>query len=115
MPARNADRAPRRGRRERKRPEVGLYALDRGIFRVRHSKTGDGWYVHQLAVSRHGRIEWSYLGQRFNLTDKAVLLPVDPDYPVPCSRCPEYADGKHAIAGEIICTSCMADHLRKVS
>lgn len=74
---------------------------------------GDGWYVHQLVVSRHGSIEWNYLGQRFNLTSKAVLLPVDADYPVPCSRCDEYADGKHAIAGHILCTVCMTQHLKE--
>ena len=115
MAARNTDRYTSRPRRERAKPDEGVYALERGIYRVRHSKVGDGWYAHRMQVSRHGRIECAYLGQRFHLTDKAVLLPVDPDYPVPCSRYPQYADGTHAIAGEILCTSCMTEHIRKVS
>lgn len=100
----------RRGRRERPRPEPGIYCLDRGILRVRHSKVGDGWYAHRMQLTRHGRIEWVYIGQ--TRMDKGVLMPVDPDYPVPCTRCPGMADGTHTIAGDVLCTACMTAHLR---
>lgn len=111
MTARNADR--QRARREPPKPDPGIYCLDRGILRVRHSKTGDGWYAHRMQLTRHGRIEWVYLGQC--RMKGAVLLPVDPDRPVPCTRCPEYASGQHTIAGDVLCNACMTEHLRKVS
>ena len=100
-------------RRDAPPPDEGIYCVDRGLLRVRHSKQGGGWYAHRMQLTRHGRVEWVYIGQ--TRMDKAVLLPVDPDYPVPCSRCDGMADGKHTIAGDVLCTSCMTQHLREVS
>lgn len=113
MPARNPDRQAPRRRRDTPPPAEGIYALDHGIIRIRHSKSSNGWYAHRMQVTRHGRVEWSYIGQ-LNVA-KAVLLPVDPDNPVPCTRCPEFTHGKHSIAGDILCNGCLTAHLQSVS
>lgn len=102
-----------RTRRDSPPPAEGIYALDHGILRIRHSKSSSGWYAHRMQLTRHGRVEWSYIGQT-NVA-KAVLLPVDPEKPVPCSRCPEFTHGQHTIAGDVLCDGCLTVHLKALA